>query len=227
MENAGDAHLNCKTLLMAIRITIPEPCSENWDAMTPQGDGRHCGQCCKVVVDFTGMEPRQITDYLMRHREQKVCGRFSNAHLDTPLPWTPDEYAEKVALSPLNWLQKMAAIVVLAFGLLAGGCTMGVQADNNRTTGEPAPVEIQAPVDTMKIMGEIAPPQPGDTIQKTPGKTRKAGTRKPECVAAPQGGETMGVPALPEEPVIQDDVQMKKMGEVQVVPDTAQYGPNP
>lgn len=237
MENTGSGHLSCKhPHRMAIRITIPEPCSENWNAMTPQGDGRHCAQCCKVVVDFTSMEPREITDYLMQHREQKVCGRFSNAHLDTPLPWTPEEYTEKVALSPLTWLQKVAAIVVLAFGLMAGGCTMGVKSDS-RTTGEPLPVEapVQSPVDTTptmlgfvtphhidttEIMGKVAPVT-GDTVpKKISGKPPR-----PVCVD-PTEGQTMGVPELPEQPVIKGDVQIIT-GEPRIVEDTVRSGPKP
>jgi len=38
-----------------MKIHIPEPCSENWDKMTPQGGGRYCLSCDKVVTDFTNM----------------------------------------------------------------------------------------------------------------------------------------------------------------------------
>jgi hypothetical protein len=34
-------------------IIIPEPCHQNWDAMTPNEQGRHCTSCVNTVVDVT------------------------------------------------------------------------------------------------------------------------------------------------------------------------------
>ena len=47
----------------SILLHIPEPCHENWDAMTPQDKGRHCQSCNKIVVDFSVMTDRQVLDY--------------------------------------------------------------------------------------------------------------------------------------------------------------------
>lgn len=55
-------------------ISIPEPCRQSWQQMTPQNDGRHCAQCSKVVADFTAMSNSQIIEYLSNNSH--VCGRI-------------------------------------------------------------------------------------------------------------------------------------------------------
>ncbi len=67
-----------------ILLHIPEPCHENWDAMTPQDKGRHCQSCNKIVVDFSVMTDRQVLDYL-KNAKGNTCGRFYNDQLQRPL----------------------------------------------------------------------------------------------------------------------------------------------
>jgi len=61
------------------KITIPEPCHENWDEMTPKDNGRFCLSCSKTVVDFTSMLPEQIQQYFISHKN--VCGRLKSEQL--------------------------------------------------------------------------------------------------------------------------------------------------
>src|SRR5476651_1728103 len=56
-------------------ISIPNPCSQNWQDMTPDQNGRHCAHCCKTVTDFTRMSDQQIIDTLSAGG--KICGRFA------------------------------------------------------------------------------------------------------------------------------------------------------
>lgn len=67
-----------------ILLHIPEPCHENWDAMTPQDKGRHCQSCNKIVVDFSVMTDRQVLDYF-KNAQGNTCGRFHNDQLQRPL----------------------------------------------------------------------------------------------------------------------------------------------
>jgi hypothetical protein len=68
----------------AIQIHIPEPCHENWQNMTPKEQGRFCGSCEKVVVDFSAMTDNELLDYISK-ASQHVCGRFSPDQLNTDL----------------------------------------------------------------------------------------------------------------------------------------------
>lgn len=36
-------------------LHIPTPCHENWDAMTPAGNGRHCASCDHQVIDVASL----------------------------------------------------------------------------------------------------------------------------------------------------------------------------
>lgn len=58
------------------KITIPEPCHENWDKMTPKDNGRFCLSCSKTVVDFTAMLPEEIQQYFISYKN--VCGRLKS-----------------------------------------------------------------------------------------------------------------------------------------------------
>lgn len=136
--------------------------------MNSREQGRYCGSCCKVVVDFTQMSNAAIADYLVSHKEQKTCGRFRTTQvLDLP--------AKKFRFS--FSIQRFAAAVLLAFGaFLFTGCSnskpthgpevMGdvgyvpdttvkhQQADTTvkHTMGKPQVIEV---IPDDQIMGEI------------------------------------------------------------------------
>jgi hypothetical protein len=65
------------------KISIPEPCSEDWNKMTPNENGRFCMSCSKTVVDFTLMSPEEIQQYFTQNKNEGVCGRFKNSQLET------------------------------------------------------------------------------------------------------------------------------------------------
>lgn len=65
------------------KLTIPEPCTENWDKMTPKDNGRYCMSCSKTVVDFTSMLPNEVQHFFIQNQNQNICGRFKNSQLET------------------------------------------------------------------------------------------------------------------------------------------------
>lgn len=56
--------------------------------MTPQEQGRFCGSCQKIVVDFSRMTDNEVLAYFSK-ASQHVCGRFSNDQLSKELILPP------------------------------------------------------------------------------------------------------------------------------------------
>lgn len=77
-----------------LSLSIPTPCHENWNTMTPQQQGRFCGQCNKTVVDFSLMTDGQILEVLKKQTGE-TCGRFTTDQLQRPLiaPLKPKWYS--------------------------------------------------------------------------------------------------------------------------------------
>lgn len=67
-----------------IKISIPTPCYESWQEMTPVEKGRFCNSCQKAVTDFTVMNDQQIIDFIKKHPGSH-CGRFLPGQLNTPI----------------------------------------------------------------------------------------------------------------------------------------------
>jgi len=88
-------------------VAINEPCHESWEKMNPEDQGRHCDQCCKIVVDFTKMSNKAIAKYLEQRTEQKVCGRFKVEQVSS-LPKSRIRFSFSI--------QRFAAAVFIAFG---------------------------------------------------------------------------------------------------------------
>ncbi len=72
------------------RITIPKPCHEDWQKMTPNEKGRFCASCTKTVVDFTKKSTKEIQEYLTENKGKRVCGHFYRKQLDSIVIQLPD-----------------------------------------------------------------------------------------------------------------------------------------
>jgi outer membrane protein OmpA-like peptidoglycan-associated protein len=68
----------------ALRISIPKPCSENWENMDQREKGRFCSSCEKDVIDFSGLTDKELL-YYFSNTKTTSCGRFHQSQLNTAL----------------------------------------------------------------------------------------------------------------------------------------------
>lgn len=64
-----------------MKISIPNPCSENWNEMKADENGRFCSKCETVVTDFTQKTKAEIKQFF-QEASSKVCGRFRTDQLN-------------------------------------------------------------------------------------------------------------------------------------------------
>lgn len=88
-------------------IHIDNPCSEDWDRMTPGTEGRLCSSCKKTVVDFTRMSDQEVLQWLARPRGS-VCGRFGGGQLNRGMIPQPERANSRLGL----WRYLLAGLLV-------------------------------------------------------------------------------------------------------------------
>lgn len=71
-------------------VSVPHPCHEDWQQMTPANKGRHCKSCDKVVIDFALMTDAQMAAYFKNYRGN-TCGRFRAEQLNRPILQTASQ----------------------------------------------------------------------------------------------------------------------------------------
>jgi hypothetical protein len=124
-------------------ITIPTPCHEDWNNMTPKGQGRHCGSCAKTVVDFTAWQPQDI---LLHFKSNKnVCGRFTENQLNDPIP-TQEDFVKQISYFNISTVKKMAAIFLFAFMIGSSSCN-----DNINDMGKSLIAVTTNTIDTVPV----------------------------------------------------------------------------
>lgn len=107
--------------MKAVQIQLSEPCSEDWDLMQPNEQGRFCGVCCKTVMDFTNWQPQDIAQYLIDHAAEKPCGRFKQNHLNITI--NISDILPHVKKWEVPYLQKLTAVILVCFVLTNVACT--------------------------------------------------------------------------------------------------------
>ena len=159
----------------SLHLHIPVPCHEDWSAMQPEEQGRHCAACQKTVVDFTAMSDAQVVAYMSRAGSQ-VCGRFAPDQLGRKL----EEPAPVKRNRWVGWQLVLAGALLTADGskrdpTLKGMIVPMELMDEKPTVGNTVPVIVEDTVEETKIrpvechgelMGKIMvdPETPGDSM---------------------------------------------------------------
>ena len=68
--------------MQKLQLSIPEPCHENWQQMTPTDQGRFCNACARDVIDFSMMTDTEVLNYFTTLTHDKVCGRALPSQLE-------------------------------------------------------------------------------------------------------------------------------------------------
>lgn len=64
----------------SIKISIPEPCHEDWAKMTATEKGKFCDVCTKEVFDFTSKTDEELVKFVSKNKS--ACGRFNKSQLN-------------------------------------------------------------------------------------------------------------------------------------------------
>lgn len=135
-----------------ITLSIPEPCNENWLAMSPVEKGRFCASCQKKVIDFTHSSDREIATEV--NKNQNLCGRFSITQLDRTLVIPKEK-------SPI-WMATTSAIIsFLGMGTnemhsqIKGNVT--VEQTDTKILGGPIPTAIRETIISGTVSDKSGP----------------------------------------------------------------------
>jgi hypothetical protein len=143
--------------------SIPNPCHEDWNKMTPNEKGRYCGICNKTVIDFSKMSKIEIQDYFRNIANgSKICGSFNSKQLNPKSKrisiqtWSIDLY-QNASDKLKNPLFRKCALFLIGIVLILTGCK-----SNTRTTGV-IPL-LKQEIDTTMV-GDIAIEHP-DSLKR-------------------------------------------------------------
>lgn len=136
-----------------MKISINQPCHENWDKMTPNDKGAFCLACQKTVIDFSSKTIDEIkTFFVLKPKTESVCGRFRKKQLHE---LSFDEFITEF----MSWkfLKRAAVICFLVLGTsLLSSCSK--EPEREELMGI-----IAAPHDTTQVKHVIT-----DTLSALP-----------------------------------------------------------
>lgn len=92
--------------MTTIKPTLTFNCPENWNKMKIGLLSRYCDNCKRDVQDFTKLTREEILHFLLKNKNNKVCGRIYKSQLDyhhEEILLTIDSYIQKNEKSNLSF----------------------------------------------------------------------------------------------------------------------------
>ncbi|MCZ8229528.1 hypothetical protein [Flavobacterium sp.] len=152
------------------KITIPEPCHEDWNKMSPNDDGRFCMSCAKTVVDFTTMLPKEVQHFFLQKQNKQICGRMRKSQLDTITIQIPSH----VLYTQTQYQKIFLLALLIAMGSTLFSCTdkkgNKQKIDKVKVVNEPKPATDRITVGDVKYNpndpSHVPPPPPPPKIDQ-------------------------------------------------------------
>jgi hypothetical protein len=145
-----------------IKLSINNPCSEDWNKMTKNSEGRFCALCQKNVVDFTSMSDEEIKNYFLNYKGVSLCGRLKKEQLEPDLKknnlqnYFINLYQQTQSKKPS--LTRYFFLLFLGAALFLGGCNINENnVDKNNLNGE-----------EPCCVGELVPNKPDTSHSEDP-----------------------------------------------------------
>lgn len=137
------------------KIYIPNPCSENWNEMSPEEKGRFCSVCSKCVIDFTEKNPQEIQQIIETKSNDTICGRFYNHQLNINDSKSGKIKEKLFRHVPLSLQNSRLSLGLLSLILFLIGCSKSEKENCVATTGLVDIIEEDTiPKNEDFIMGE-------------------------------------------------------------------------
>jgi hypothetical protein len=96
-------------------IRIDKPCSQSWEALSPEGKERYCSSCAKNVIDLTSLKDEEIIK-LLDGSKGRLCGKLSGDQLNRLLVQPALQKSRPAVYGVLPGLFLMAATTNSVFG---------------------------------------------------------------------------------------------------------------
>ncbi|MCA6068865.1 hypothetical protein JI747_016995 [Chryseobacterium sp. RG1] len=147
-------------------LYIPEPCSENWEMMSPQEKGRFCSVCNKCVIDFTQKQSEEIFQIINEKKDGEVCGRFYNYQLSNKESKSEKLKTKLFKNIPSSIQNNRIILAVFSFILFLTGCSKQKEESCTMTTGVlVSDIEMDTVKNKSYVMGEAVIPEDQQTTK--------------------------------------------------------------
>ena len=122
-------------------ISIPNPCGEDFDKMTPTERGAYCKKCDTDTFDFRHLSNDEVFQILDDNKGKHICGRFNKSQLND----LNHNYMNWKNQSTRTFQSKFMLACVIVFGMTLFSCNTQ---DNNNVLGELRVEQITEDVET-------------------------------------------------------------------------------